>query len=279
MTIQQQYDWSDGIDELIEVDEHPRQGKVYLIGAGPGDPELITLKGLRCLRLADVVLYDRLINPVLLEETRKGAVQIFVGKGPKQHTMDQEAINTLLITYARQGCKVVRLKGGDPCIFGRGGEEAEALVEAGIPFEIVPGVTSAIAVPAYAGIPVTHRKHASAVTIITGHESVSPDSTPVNWEAVAQLGGTLVVLMSVKTLPQFTQRLIAGGLNPQLPAAVIQSGTTDQQRVITGTLATIAKDANDAGLTAPATTVIGHVVNLRETLSWYQTEQHTYEAE
>jgi uroporphyrin-III C-methyltransferase len=259
--------------KIDEDDEQPRQGKVYLIGAGPGDSELITLKGLRYLRSADVVLYDRLINTELLEETRKGAVQIFVGKGPKQHTMDQESINTLLITYARQGCKVVRLKGGDPCIFGRGGEEAEALVKADIPFEIVPGVTSAIAVPAYAGIPVTHRDHASAVTIITGHESTSLTSRQMDWEAVARIGGTLVILMSVKTLPEFTQRLIAGGLAPELPAAVIQNGTTERQRVITGTLATIAEDAATAGLTAPATTVIGHVVNLRETLAWYQTEQ------
>jgi uroporphyrin-III C-methyltransferase len=279
MTTTQKYDWSDGIDELGEEDEHPRQGKVYLIGAGPGDPELITLKGLRCLRVADVVLYDRLINPTLLDETRKGAVQIFVGKGPKQHTMDQESINTLLITYARQGCKVARLKGGDPCIFGRGGEEAEALAQAGIPFEIVPGVTSAIAVPAYAGIPVTHRKHASAVTIITGHESIAPDSRPVNWEAVARLGGTLVILMGVKMLPQFTTQLIEGGLDPELPAAVIQNGTTSQQLVITGTLSTIAKLALDAGLSSPATTVIGKVVDLRETLSWYEIPQHIYEIE
>ncbi|HEY4387763.1 MAG TPA: uroporphyrinogen-III C-methyltransferase [Ktedonobacteraceae bacterium] len=273
MITRQHYDWSDGMTKIDEDDEQPRQGKVYLIGAGPGDSELITLKGLRYLRSADVVLYDRLINTELLEETRKGAVHIFVGKGPKQHTMDQESINTLLITYARQGCKVVRLKGGDPCIFGRGGEEAEALVKADIPFEIVPGVTSAIAVPAYAGIPVTHREHASAVTIITGHESTSLTSRQMDWEAVARIGGTLVILMSVKTLPEFTQRLIAGGLDPELPAAVIQNGTTERQRVITGTLATIAEDAATAGLTAPATTVIGHVVNLRETLAWYQTEQ------
>jgi uroporphyrin-III C-methyltransferase len=271
--ITRSYDWSDGIATIDEDDDQPRQGKVYLIGAGPGDYELITLKGLRHLRTADVVLYDRLVNTKLLEETHKGTVLISVGKGPKHHTMDQESINTLLVTYARQGCKVVRLKGGDPCIFGRGGEEAEALVKADIPFEIVPGVTSAIAVPAYAGIPVTHREYASAVTIITGHERTAPDPKGIDWEAVARIGGTLVILMGIKTMPEFTRRLIDGGLDPELPAAVIQEGTTERQRVVTGTLATIAEQAITAGLTSPATTVIGHVVELQQTLAWYQAEK------
>jgi uroporphyrin-III C-methyltransferase len=254
-----------GIDE-----EYGRSGsgKVYLVGAGPGDPDLITRKALRCLRMADVVLYDRLASPLLLEETRAGAVRVFVGKTPQRHTMDQEDINRLLVTYARQGCTVVRLKGGDPFLFGRGGEEAQALAEAGIPFEIVPGVSAALAVPAYAGIPVTHRDYASSVTIVTGREGAQ-GAPGINWEALAALGGTLVVLMGVAALPDFTQRLMAGGLDPATPAAVIQEGTTRRQRSVTGTLADIAMRAADAGLTAPATTVIGPVVAMGDMLAWY----------
>lgn len=274
MTTMLRSNWTDTFDDFPD-DDQPRRGKVYLIGAGPGDPDLITVKGLRCLRMADVVLYDRLVNPELLEETRQGALLVFVGKGPTKHTMDQEAINTLLVTYALQGNTVVRLKGGDPFIFGRGGEEAEALAKAEVPFEIVPGVTSAISVPAYAGIPVTHRDHASAVTIVTGHEGKACDG--IDWEAAAKLGGTLVVLMSVKTLPQFTRRLIESGLDPELPTAVIQEGTTEKQRVVTGTLSNIAGKAQEAGMTAPATTVIGHVVNLHHTLSWYHPLHSHYE--
>jgi uroporphyrin-III C-methyltransferase len=244
-------------------------GKVFLIGAGPGDAELITVKGLRYLRQADVVLYDRLISPLLLEETSPRAELVFVGKEPGCHHMPQEQINALLISYAQRGHTVARLKGGDPFVFGRGGEEAQALVEAGIPFEVVPGVSSVIAVPAYAGISITHRDFTSSVTIVTGHEGHSA-SSPVNWEALAALGGTLVVLMGVRALPHFTQRLIAAGMDATLPAATIQQGTTPQQRVITGTLADIAQRAQDAGLTSPALTVIGRVVSTREALAWYE---------
>ncbi len=252
-----------------EVPASVPAGKVFLVGAGPGDPELITLKGVRCLRMADVVLYDRLVSPCLLEEAKPGAHLLYVGKGPGCHAMEQEKINDLLVGHARQGSTVVRLKGGDPFVFGRGGEEALALVAAGIPFEVVPGVSSAVAVPAYAGIPITHREYASSVTIVTGHEGRSA-SPAVNWEALAALGGTLVVLMGVKALPNFTQRLIAGGMDPALPAAVIQEGTTERQRVVTGTLADIATRAVEAGLTAPALTVIGTVVSTREELAWYE---------
>jgi len=249
------------------------RGKVYLVGAGPGDPDLITVKALRCLQNADVVLYDRLVNPQLLDEMHPGATRVFVGKGPMYHPLEQAMISELLIAYARQDYMVVRLKGGDPFIFGRGGEEAEALVAAGIPFEIVPGVSASIAVPAYAGIPVTHRDYASAVTIVTGHEGQKEATQQINWEALATLGGTLVVMMGVKALPKFTKRLMAGGLDPALPAAVIQEGTTEKQRVVTGTLADIAQLAADAELTSPATTVIGRVVHLRETLHWYEQVQ------
>ena len=249
--------------------EYRSAGKVYLVGGGPGDPDLITVKGLRCLRAADVVLYDRLISEELLDEMRPGATRVFVGKGPAHHALEQAMINELLIAYARQDCMVVRLKGGDPFIFGRGGEEAEALARAGITFEIVPGISAAIAVPAYAGIPVTHRDRASAVTIVTGHEGHKPDGQRIDWQALAKLGGTLVVLMGVKALPNFTRQLIDGGLDPALPAAVIQEGTTGQQRMVTGTLADIAQRAQEAGLSSPATTVIGSVVDLHETLDWY----------
>ncbi|HEX4202633.1 MAG TPA: uroporphyrinogen-III C-methyltransferase [Ktedonobacteraceae bacterium] len=252
-------------------EQHEQQesrGKVYLIGAGPGTADLMTVKGLRHLRQADVVLYDRLIDPALLQESRPDAELIFVGKGPNCHTIGQSEINTLLIQYAQQGKIVARLKGGDPFVFGRGGEEALALTQAGIPFEIVPGVTSAIAVPAYAGIPVTHRGKASAFTVVTGHKGQSEEAQEINWEALAQLGGTLVVLMGVTALPDFTQRLVAGGLAPETPAAVIQQGTTEQQRMVTGTLNNIAARAIQAGLRAPATTIIGDVVTLQEQLQW-----------
>jgi len=249
-------------------------GKVFLIGAGPGDAELITVKGLRYLHQADVVLYDRLISPLLLEETRPGTELIFVGKESGYHSMPQEQINNLLISHAQQGQTVVRLKGGDPFVFGRGGEEAQALVDAGIPFEVVPGVSSITAVPAYAGIPITHRDFTSSVTIVTGHEGYSASPT-VNWEALAALGGTLVVLMGVKALPHFTQRLITAGMDSTLPAAIIQEGTTPQQRVITGSLADIAQRAQDAELTSPALTVIGTVVSTREALEWYEKAKAT----
>jgi uroporphyrin-III C-methyltransferase len=250
-------------------------GKVYLIGAGPGDPELITLKGLRYLRSADVILYDRLISPELLAEARPSAELIFVGKEAGCHSLVQEQINALLIYYAQRNRIVARLKGGDPFVFGRGGEEAQALADAKVPFEIIPGISSAIAVPAYAGIPVTHRDHTSSVTIVTGHKGHTA-SPAVNWKALAALGGTLVILMGVKALPHFTEQLIAHGMNGDIPAAVIQNGTTPQQRVVTGTLATIAACALKEGLSTPALTVIGSVVTTHEALSWYEHTNQTF---
>lgn len=258
-----------GLDNPDVDTTHQRPGKVYLIGAGPGDPELITVKGLRYLHLADVVLYDRLIAQELLQEARSDAILVYVGKGPSCHTMPQEQINAALISYAQQGHTVARLKGGDPFVFGRGGEEALELAKAHIPFEIVPGITSAIAVPAYAGIPVTHRDYTTSFTVVTGHEGRSA-SPAVNWEALAALGGTLIVLMGVNALPNFTQRLIAAGLDATTPAAVIQEGTTAEQRVVKGSVATIAEQAIQAGLSAPALTIIGAVVNVGAALAWYQ---------
>jgi uroporphyrin-III C-methyltransferase len=259
-----------GGDGATSRHEQASHGKVYLVGAGPADPDLITVKGLRCLRAADVVVYDSLVSPQLLEEVRPQAECVYVGKRPGYHCMKQEQINALLINYAQQGHTVVRLKGGDPFVFGRGGEEALTLAQAGIPFEIVPGVSSAIAVPAYAGIPVTHRHLASSVTIVTGHEDAAHTSSSVNWEALAKLDGTLVILMGVATLPQIAGRLHDGGLHPDTPAAVIQEGTVPQQHVVTGTLANIADRAAIAGITSPAVVVIGAVVTLNDALAWYE---------
>lgn len=247
------------------------QGKVFLVGAGPGDPELITLKGLRCLHQAQVVVYDRLICPDLLDEVPSQAMRIFVGKEPGRHSMKQEEITMLLIKYARQGRLVVRLKGGDPFVFGRGGEEALALADAGIPFEVVPGVSSAIAVPAYAGIPVTHRDLATSFTVVTGHEQRNNTSSSVNWETLAALEGTLVIMMGVETLPHITQRLLEGGLQPSTPAAVIQQGTVAQQRIVTDTLVNIAESARTAKITSPAVTIIGATVALGASLAWFDT--------
>ena len=261
----------DPIDALPPAHEQPSYGKVFLVGAGPGDPELITLKGLRSLRKADVLVYDRLICPDLLDEAPSKARRVFAGKASGHHSMKQEEINALLITYARRGCIVVRLKGGDPFVFGRGGEEALALAQAGIPFEVVPGVSSAIAVPAYAGIPVTQRGLVSSVTIVTGHEQQSCGSSGVNWEALATLGGTLVILMGVEVLSHITQRLLSGGLHPDTPAAVIQQGTVPQQRVVTDTLVGIAEHAWAARITSPAVVVIGAVVALSDPLAWFET--------
>ena len=249
-------------------DAGPR-GKVYLVGAGPGDPDLITVKGLRCLRAAEVVIYDRLANPALLAETSESAELIFVGKQAGHCALRQAEINTLLVEQACLGKIVVRLKGGDPFVFGRGGEEALALAEAGITFEIVPGVSSAIAVPAYAGIPVTHRRQSGLLTVVTGHEESGHAAALVDWQALARLNGTLVILMGVATLPAITQQLLDGGLAPDTPAAVIEEGTSAQQRLVTGTLATIATRMIEAGLHSPAVVVIGRVVDLHATLSWF----------
>lgn len=241
-----------------------RLGKVYLVGGGPGDPGLITVKGLQCLRHADVVLYDRLVPQELLDETPAHAELIDVGKEPTRHRRSQAEINTLLVEAARAGKTVVRLKGGDPFVFGRGGEEGLALAAAGIPFEVVPGVSSAIAVPAYAGIPVTHRHVSNIVSILTGHSAEG--DLAVEWSQVPTTG-TLVVLMGVKHLPALTAQLIAHGRAPSTPAAVIERGATADQRVVEGTLADIAERAQD--VQAPATLVVGEVVALRARLNWF----------
>lgn len=239
-------------------------GTVYLVGAGPGDPELITVKGLRILRIADVVVYDRLVHPDLLEEARPDAERIYVGKAPGSHAGAQERINEILVEHARLGRVVVRLKGGDPFVFGRGGEEALALAAARIRFRVVPGISSSISVPAYAGIPVTHRNVSSAFTVVTGHScrgGADPD-----WISLAR-AGTLVILMGLRRLPEIASTLIDAGVDASTPAAVVASGATNSQAVVEGTLESIGRRTRH--LVAPATIVIGKVVALRPWLAWH----------
>ena len=244
-----------------------RPGTVYLVGAGPGDPSLITVRGLNTLREADVVVYDRLVHAELLRAPRSQARRIYVGKAPGRHLMAQREINQVLVAQAQAGRRVVRLKGGDPFVFGRGGEEGQALTAADVPFEVVPGVTSAISVPAFAGIPVTHRGVASAFTVVTGHACEAEAEEP-DWAALARVG-TLVLLMGLRRLPYIAERLIEGGCAAETPVAVIASGTTAAQTVLTGTLADIGDRSRE--VRSPATIVIGEVVRLRESLAWLDT--------
>ena len=247
------------------------RGKVYIIGAGPGDPGLITLKGVQCLRQADVVIYDYLVGPEILGHAKEGAELIYAGKQGGDHTLSQDEINALLVRKAGEGGLVARLKGGDPFVFGRGGEEAEVLREAGIPFEVVPGVSSAVAVPAYAGIPLTHRGHTSTVAFVTGHEDPGKEKSELDWPGLAGIG-TLVFLMGVKNLPAIARNLIQAGKDPRTPAALIRRGTTPDQETLTGTLETIARLAEERCFAPPAVFVVGGVAGLRERLNWYETQ-------
>ena len=248
--------------------EKNKTGKVYIIGAGPGDAGLITLKAVDCLRLADVVIYDNLVNEELLKYAPAHARFIYAGKKGGDHTLSQTEINDALVKEAKACNTVARLKGGDPFIFGRGGEEVEALVAQNVPFEVVPGVTSAIAVPAYAGIPLTHRGLTSTVTFITGHEDPTKEKSDIDWQALAGIG-TLVFLMGVKNLGQITKELIGRGKAPDTPAALIRRGTTPQQETLVGTLENIVILAHANNFQAPAILVVGPVVDLRETLRWF----------
>lgn len=247
-----------------------RPGTVYLIGAGPGDPKLITVKGAECIAKADAVVYDRLANPRLLRYMKPGAKKIYVGKLPDRHTLKQEEINRLLVDLALQGRTVARLKGGDPSIFGRVGEEAELLAEHGVPFEIVPGITSAIAVPAYAGIPVTHRDYTSSLAIVTGHENPDKQGTSHDWSKLATATGTGIFLMGVANLAYIRDQLVAHGRSKDTPVALIRWGTTMEQQTLTGTLETIVDQVREAGFQSPAIIIVGQVVKLRDTLAWYE---------
>jgi uroporphyrinogen III methyltransferase / synthase len=247
-----------------------KTGKVYLVGAGPGDPKLLTLRGKECLEQAEVVIYDYLANPALLEHVRPETERIYVGRRGRGEYGDQAEINRLMIDRALAGKIVVRLKGGDPFVFGRGGEEAEAVAEAGVPFEVVPGVTSAVAAPAYAGIPVTHRTLASSVALVTGHEDPLKPSPTVEWDRLAATSGTVVFLMGMKNLPAIVAHLTASGRPATTPVALIRWGTRAEQRTVIGTLADIVRKADEARLEPPTVIVVGEVVRLREKLNWFE---------
>jgi uroporphyrinogen III methyltransferase/synthase len=246
-----------------------KRGKVYLVGAGPGDPGLITVKGLECLRKADVVIYDRLVDDSLLGEAPLDAEKIYVGKGGSCHAMEQKEINLLLVSKAREGKNVVRLKGGDPFVLGRGGEEAEVLAANDITFEVVPGVSSAYAVPAYAGIPVTHRRLASSFTVVTGHEDPEKGESRIDWDKISTGSDTLVFLMGMGNLTHIVNKLIQNGRLPSTPIAVISQGTSPKQRTIIGTLEDIDSRAQKEGFEPPAVIVVGEVVKLREQIRWF----------
>ena len=246
------------------------RGIVYLIGAGPGSPDLITVKGKQCLQKADVIVYDHLASESLLSLAGENVETIYAGKKSGLHTMGQGEINSLLVEKAGKGLIVARLKGGDPFIFGRGGEEAVELSKAGITFEIVPGVTSAAAVPAYAGIPLTHRNYSSTVCLITGHEDPTKELSSINWDAVARSSGTLVFLMGIGNLDKIARKLMDNGRPSDSPVAVIGNGTMPSQRTVTGILANISQKVKDADLTPPGVIVVGDVVNLRDHLNWFE---------
>ncbi|WP_027187499.1 uroporphyrinogen-III C-methyltransferase [Desulfovibrio cuneatus] len=244
--------------------------KVYLIGAGPGDPGLFTLKGKDVLSRADVVVYDYLANDALLAFARPGAELIYVGKKGGDHTLSQDGINRLIVDKAKEGKVVARLKGGDPYMFGRGGEEAEELLAAGVAFETVPGVTSAIAGPAYAGIPLTHRSHASSVCFATGHEDPDKPESAHNWAALAKGGHTLVFFMGMKNLPDISHKLIASGMPGETPAALVRWGTTHQHRSLVSTLEKLPEEAVKQGFASPSIIVVGSVVSLHDQLNWFE---------
>ena len=254
----------------MPMHDNNETGKVFLVGAGPGDPGLITVKGVNCIARADVVVYDYLASPTLLAHVNPDAEMIYVGKKGGDHTLPQDGINALIVEKAKQGNVVARLKGGDPFIFGRGGEEAEVLIAAGIPFEVVPGVTAAIGASAYAGIPLTHRDYTSDVAFVTGHEDPTKTESSVDWKALATGIGTLVFFMGVKNLPTIVANLVANGRSADTPTAVIRWGTTPKQQTVTGTLGTIVDATQRAGIKAPAIIIVGGVVNLRKTMQWFE---------
>jgi uroporphyrin-III C-methyltransferase/precorrin-2 dehydrogenase/sirohydrochlorin ferrochelatase len=248
----------------------PRIGKVHLVGAGPGNPDLLTLGALRALQQADVVVYDHLVGDGILDLARRDAQRIYAGKEASNHSMRQQDINELLVRLARQGKRVVRLKGGDPFIFGRGGEELEVLARAGIPFEVVPGVTAASGVSCYSGIPLTHRDHAQACVFVTGH--LKDGTVNLDWPALARPRQTIVIYMGLAALAEICRQLATHGLPQSTPAAVVEQGTTAHQRVVAGTLSTLPALAAESALQPPCLIIVGSVVSLREPLSWFVPE-------
>lgn len=252
---------------LLRPDLVRRCGMVHLVGAGPGDPDLLTVKAARLLASAEVVVYDNLVSAAVLDLVGPGARRIYAGKERNHHTMKQDEINALLVRLARQGWQVVRLKGGDPFVFGRGGEEMQELAAAGIAFEVVPGITAACGVSAYAGIPLTHRDHAQSCTFVTGH--LKDGGADLDWAGLARPHQTVVIYMGLTALAQICGKLIEHGVPPDMPAAVVQQGTSADQRVVTGTLTDLAARVDAEGLKSPCLTIVGEVVRLREVLDWY----------
>ena len=256
-------------DRLIEqalMQWQKPKGEVYLVGAGPGDPELLTLKALRLMQQADVVIYDRLVSPAILELCRRDADKVYVGKARSNHSVPQEGINALLVEYAGKGKRVCRLKGGDPFIFGRGGEEIQELFAAGVTFQVVPGITAASGCAAYAGIPLTHRDYAQSVRFLTGH--LKEGSPELPWQELVYPNQTLVLYMGLVGLEKICAQLIAHGQRPDMPVALISKGTTPEQKVVVGTLADIADKVTQHHIQAPTLTIIGEVVSLRDQLQW-----------
>ena len=248
------------------------KGMVYLVGAGPGDPGLITVRGVECLQKADVIVYDYLANEQLLNHAPAEAERIYAGKIGGRHNQEQDEINQLLVKKSTEGKRIVRLKGGDPFVFGRGGEECEALLEAGVPFQVVPGVTAAVGAAAYAGIPLTHRDVTASVAFVTGHEGKDKDESSVDWENLSLGKGTVVFYMGITTLRRNMLRMIENSRNPQTPVALVRWATTSRQQVLTGTIADIADKAEATGFKPPAITIVGEVVGLRNRLRWFDNQ-------
>jgi len=248
-----------------------KKGKVHLVGAGPGDPDLLTIKAQKILQTVDVVIFDYLVNPAILQNISNLAERVFIGKPGSPGRLSQMAVNQLMINHASEGKSVARLKCGDPFIFGRGGEEAEALVAAGVDWEMIPGISSGNAATAYAGIPLTHRNHSSSVAFVTGHEATDKEFS-AQWDSLARAVETLVIYMGVKTLPNVVSKLILAGLAPSTPIAVVEKGTCAEQRVVIATLGTIIGKAQEQKIKSPATTVVGNVVKLRNDLKWFSSE-------
>jgi len=265
------------LDSQLNRGESRAIGEVYLVGAGPGDPDLLTFKALRLMQQADVMVYDRLVSKAILDMANKDAQRLYVGKEKSNHAVPQNNINQILVDFAKQGKRVLRLKGGDPFIFGRGGEEIEKLTENNIPFQVVPAVTAASGCSAYAGIPLTHRDYAQSVTFATGH--LRDGTINLNWQQLTQLNHTIVFYMGLSGISVISQKLQEHGMSPSMPAALVEQGTTSNQRVHIGTVASLPQLVKDSGVRAPTLTIIGEVVSLHDKLNWYEPDRHVQQSE